>query len=100
MSLRARPTRSVTACWTGYPPTIRDRRSGTTGASASRAADGALPGAEGEHLLDHPKAERKSIVQPDRVADQLRRKAMAGVGSLGRARHAGLIPDPRCSGNP
>jgi len=45
-----------------------------------------------EHLLDHPKAQRKSIVQPDRVADQLRREAVAGVGGLGRACHGRLIP--------
>src|SRR5688500_12608539 len=43
---------------------------------------------EREHLLDHPKAQRKAKVQPDRVDDQLRRKA--GVGVLGRARHASL----------
>jgi hypothetical protein len=59
-----------------------------------------LDAAEGQHLLDHPKAERKSIVQPDRVADQLRREAVAGVEGLGRARHAGLIPEPRPSDNP
>src|SRR4051812_6243945 len=53
---------------------------------------------EGEHLLDHPKAQRKAKVQPNRVADQLRREA--GVGVLGRACHASLIPAPRCSGNP
>src|ERR687898_2484511 len=59
-----------------------------------------LDAAEGQHLLDHPKAQRESEVQPDRVADQLRREAVAGVEGLGRARHASLIPDPRLSGNP
>src|SRR4051812_22985488 len=42
-----------------------------------------LDAPEGQHLLDHPKAQRKAIVQPDRVADQLRRKAMADVEELG-----------------
>jgi hypothetical protein len=41
-----------------------------------------------------------TLVQPDGVADQLRREAVAGVEGLGRARHGGLIPDPRPSGNP
>src|SRR3712207_3906643 len=59
-----------------------------------------LDAAEGQHLLHHPKAQRKAKVQPDRVADQLRREAVAGVGVLGRARHARLIADPRPSGNP
>src|SRR5690349_2938723 len=59
-----------------------------------------LDAAEGQHLLHHPKAQRKAKVQPDRVADQLWRKAMAGVEGLGRVRHGRLIPDPRCSGNP
>src|SRR4051795_1991773 len=54
-----------------------------------------LDAAAGQHLLDHPKAQREAIVQPDRVADQLRREAVAGVEGLGRARHASLIPDPR-----
>jgi hypothetical protein len=53
-----------------------------------------LDAAEGQHLLDHPKAQRESKVQPHRVADQLRREAVAGVEGLGRARHAGLIPHP------
>jgi hypothetical protein len=38
-----------------------------------------------KHLLDHPKAQRKAV---------------ARVKGLGRARHVGLIPDPRSSGNP
>src|SRR5689334_8932240 len=59
-----------------------------------------LDATEGQHLLDHKQAERKPEVQPNRVADQLRRKAVAGVGGLGRVRHDRLIPDPRRSGNP
>jgi len=41
--------------------------------------------------LDHAKAQRKAKIQPDRVADQLRREAAAGVEGLGRARHGRLI---------
>ena len=59
-----------------------------------------LDAPERQHLLHHPKAERKAKGQPDRVADQLGREAVAGVGVLGRARHARLIADPRPSGNP
>src|SRR4051812_8927346 len=59
-----------------------------------------LDAPEREHLLHHPKAQRESEVQPNRVADQLRWEAVAGVEGLGRVRHAGLIPDPRRSGNP
>src|SRR3954466_16296138 len=47
---------------------------------------------ESEHLLHHAKAQRKSKVQPDRVAEQLRRKAVVGVEGLGRACHGRLIP--------
>ena len=50
-----------------------------------------LDATEGQHLLDHAKAEWKPEVQPHRVDDQVRREAVAGVGGLGRARHAGLI---------
>src|SRR5690349_16305694 len=59
-----------------------------------------LNAAEREHLLHHPKAQGKAKVQPHRVADPLRREAVAGVEGLGRARHARLIADPRPSGNP
>src|SRR5690349_23376192 len=55
---------------------------------------------EGQHLLDHPKAQGKAEVQPDGVADPFRREAVAGVEGLGRARHGRLIPDLRRSGNP
>jgi hypothetical protein len=37
---------------------------------------------ECQHLLHHPKAQRKAKVQPGRVADQVRRKAIAGAGDL------------------
>jgi hypothetical protein len=59
-----------------------------------------LDAPEGQHLLHHPKAQRKAKVQPDRVADQLWRIAMAGVKGLARSRHGRLIADPRRSGNP
>src|SRR4029453_299797 len=49
---------------------------------------------ESEHLLHHPKAQRKAKVQPDRVADQLRREAVAGVEGLGRACHGFSYPTP------
>jgi hypothetical protein len=31
----------------------------------------------GQHLLDHTQAQRESVVQPDRVADDVRRKLVA-----------------------
>src|SRR4051812_28373143 len=59
-----------------------------------------LNASEREHLLHHPEAQGKAKVQPDRVADQLRREAVAGVEGLGRARHGRLIADSQRSGNP
>src|SRR3954469_12588548 len=53
---------------------------------------------ESEHLLNHPKSQGKPEVQPDRVADQLRRKAMPSVGRLGRSRHGCLIAGSHLSG--
>jgi len=53
--------------------------------------------ARGQQLLHHPQAEREAEVEPDRVADDLRREAVAGVGGLAR-RHAGPVagsPPPR-----
>jgi hypothetical protein len=44
--------------------------------------------AGGEHLLDHPQAEREAEVEPHGVADDLGREAMAGVRGLGRRDHA------------
>jgi hypothetical protein len=40
-----------------------------------------------QHLLDQPQAQRKPEVQPDRIGDDLRRKAMAFVAD--RLAHAG-----------
>src|SRR4051794_25656853 len=44
--------------------------------------------ARGQRLLDHPQAEREAEVEPDGVADDLRREAVAGVGGRDRRRHA------------
>ena len=33
----------------------------------------------GQHLLDHAQAQREAEVQPDRVADDLGREAVAGI---------------------
>ena len=35
--------------------------------------------AGGQHLLDHPQAQREAEIQPDRVADDLGRKAVTGI---------------------
>ena len=40
-------------------------------------ADGDAAG--GQHLLNHAQAERKAEIQPDRVADDLSREAIAGI---------------------
>ena len=45
-----------------------------------------------QHLFDHAQAERKAEVEPDGVADDLARKAVAGVGGLGCGCHAGHRP--------
>ena len=47
--------------------------------------------ADGQHLFHHAQAERKAEVQPDRVADDLSGKAVAGIGGGAGRRHAGLI---------
>src|SRR3954462_9700218 len=39
--------------------------------------------ARGQHLLDHAQAEREAEIQPDSVADHLRRETVAGIGWLG-----------------
>ena len=45
--------------------------------------------AGGQHLFDHAQAQREAEVEPDGVADDLARKAVAGVGGLGGGCHAG-----------
>src|SRR3954453_17635776 len=44
------------------------------------------------HLLHHAQAQRKAEVEPNGVADDLARKAIAGVGRLGGRCHAGHLP--------
>src|SRR3954463_5425674 len=48
--------------------------------------------AGGQHLFHHAQAQRKAEVQPDGVADDLARKAVAGVGGLGGTCHAPPLP--------
>src|SRR4051794_6631310 len=59
-------------------------------------ADGDAAG--GQQLLDHPQAEREAEVEPDRVADDLGREAVAGVGRSGGWRHPGPVAgSPACA---
>src|SRR3954468_11973375 len=53
-----------------------------------------------QHLLDHAQAERKVEIEPHGVADDLARKAVAGVGGLGAGCHAGHLPVPACPAKP
>jgi hypothetical protein len=43
--------------------------------------------ARGQHLLDHAQAEGKAEIQPNRMADDLGRKPVAGVAGEGRRCH-------------
>src|SRR5207245_4441188 len=52
-------------------------------------ADGDAAG--GGQLLDHPQGEREAEVEPDRVADDLGREAVAGVRRSGGWHHPGPI---------
>jgi hypothetical protein len=47
-----------------------------------------LDAAGGEHLLDHPKAQRKAEIEPDRQTDHLSGEAVAGI-----QRMTGLGPE-------
>src|SRR3954468_7557837 len=53
-----------------------------------------------QHLFHHAQAERKAEVEPNGVADDLARKAVAGVGGLGRGCHAGPLPVPAFPAKP
>src|SRR3954454_913738 len=53
-----------------------------------------------QHLFDHAQAERKAEVEPHRVADDLAREAVAGVGGLGGGCHAGHLPVPAFPAKP
>src|SRR3982751_226845 len=48
--------------------------------------------AGGQHLLHHAQAQGKAEVEPDRVADDLAWKAVAGIRGLGGGGHAGPLP--------
>src|SRR3982751_4020252 len=48
--------------------------------------------AGGQHLFHHAQAQRKAEVEPNGVADDFARKAVAGVGGLGGGCHAGHLP--------
>jgi hypothetical protein len=50
------------------------------------------PTPEGNHLLDHAQAERKTKVKPDGVADDLGRKAVAGIAGANGRRHPVRLP--------
>src|SRR5215210_5143983 len=50
--------------------------------------------AGGQHLFDHAQAQRKAEIEPHGVVDDLARKAIAGVGSLGCGCHARHLPVP------
>src|SRR3954453_15668636 len=56
--------------------------------------------ASGQHLLDHPQGEREAEVEPDRVADDLGREAVAGVGRSGGWRHPGPMAGPPACAQP
>src|SRR5215213_987471 len=53
-----------------------------------------------QHLLDHAQAQRKAEVEPDRVADDLGREAVAAVAGGGTGRHSVRLRDPSCPGKP
>src|SRR3954463_2397573 len=51
-------------------------------------------------LFAHAQAQREAEVEPDGVADDLARKAVAGVGGLGCGCHARHLPVPACPATP
>src|SRR4051795_12709254 len=48
----------------------------------------------GQHLLNHAQAEREAKVEPDRVADDLGREAIAGIAGANGRRHPLRLPAP------
>ena len=56
--------------------------------------------ARGQHLLDHAQAEREAKIEPDGVADDLRRVSIAGVNWVSRRRHPARLPDQLGSTKP
>ena len=47
-----------------------------------------------DHLLDHAKAQGKPEIEPNGVADDLRRKAVAAIEGITSTRHALVLPPP------
>ena len=50
--------------------------------------------AGGQHVFDHAQAQRKAEVEPDRVADDLGREAVAGIAGAGGCRHPAYLSAP------
>ena len=48
----------------------------------------------GEEILDIPKAERESVVEPNRVLDDVRRKTVAALQGF-RRHHGRSLPEPQ-----
>src|SRR5215213_9327795 len=46
----------------------------------------------GQHLLDHAQAEREAKVEPNRMADDLGRKAVASIAGANGCRHRVRLP--------
>jgi hypothetical protein len=56
--------------------------------------------ARGEDLIHVPQAQGEAEIEPDRVADDLGRKAVAGVAGRGRHCHPSRLRDPVHPGEP
>ncbi len=56
--------------------------------------------ARGQHLLDHPQAQRETEIEPHGVADDLRRKPVTGVAGTCGVRHAIRLSVPRLHRKP
>src|SRR5215208_6298958 len=54
----------------------------------------------GEDLVHMAQAQGEAEIEPDRVADDLAREAVAGVAGDGRCRHPVRLRDPICPGKP
>jgi hypothetical protein len=48
-----------------------------------------------QHLLDHPKVERESKIEPDGMADHFSRKAVTGIARVMKSPHVCLCPVTR-----
>src|SRR4051794_16049285 len=53
-----------------------------------------------EDLIHHAQAQGKAEVEPNGVANDLGREAVAGVGRLGAGCQAGHLPVPACPAKP